>query len=78
MSWQSQAAVEARLAACEAQNSDLQRQLELRQKSQTAAKAAAVALGGNARQLQHQLKAAKAKEAVLKLGQQLLSMLSCS
>ena len=63
VSRQSQAAVEARLAACQAQNSDLQRQLDLRQKSQTAAVAAAMALGGSALQLRRQLKAAKAKEA---------------
>jgi len=63
VSQQSQAAVEARLAACEAQSSDLQLQLELRQKRQTAVVATAMALGGNALQLQRQLKAAKAKEA---------------
>lgn len=45
LSQQSQAAVEARLAACEAQNSDLQRQLELLQKRQTAAVATAMGMG---------------------------------
>jgi hypothetical protein len=62
VSQQSQA-VEARLAACQAHNSELQRQLELRQKSQSAAVGTAAALGINVIQLQRQLKAAKAKEA---------------
>ena len=59
VSRQSQAAVEARLATCQAQNSDLQRQLELRQMTQSAAVGTAAALGINVIQLQHQLKAAK-------------------
>ena len=60
MSQQTQAAVEARLAACKTQNSDLQRQLELHQKSQTAAVATAMALGGTALQLQHPWQAKEA------------------